>query len=370
MIFRQNPKIIFISRSYPPIIGGIETLNYELAESLAKLTPTKIIANRHGKFFLPFFLPYALFISLILLRRQYNAVILGDGVLGIVGWFLKLFSKKPVFCVVCGLDLTYNSDLYQNVWVKIFIKNLDKLVAISRATMAAGIFRGIPREKFTIIPVGIDPNKYYRPDYARRNLENAIGKLPPDCKVLLTVGRLVKRKGVAWFVEKILPNIREEVVYLIAGEGPEEKRIRQIIKAKKLESKTRLLGKITEKDKEVLLNTCDIFIQPNIDIKGDLEGFGIAVIEAASCGRIVVASDIEGLQDAIYDGKNGFLVKSHDADGYTRKITQLLSDDNFRKQFGEQARQFVIENYDWESIAEKYLTELKNFIAKNNFYEK
>lgn len=354
----RDIKIIFISRSYPPIIGGIETLNYELAESLAKLTPTKIIANRCGKFFLPFFLPYALFRSLILLRRQYDAVILGDGVLGIVGWFLKLFSKKPVFCVVVGLDLTYNSNLYQNIWVKIFIKSIDKLIAISRATMAAGVSRGIPRKKFTIIPVGINPNKYYRPGYARRDLENVIGKLPSDCKVILTIGRLVKRKGVAWFVEKVLPNIRGEVVYLIAGEGPEEKQIKKIIEDKNLENKIRLLGKITEKDKEILLNTCDIFVQPNIEIKGDIEGFGIAVIEAASCGRVVVAADIEGLQDAICDGKNGFMVKSHDADDYERKITQLLSDDNFRKQFGERARQFVIENYNWKSIAEKYLTEL------------
>ncbi len=366
MIFRQNPKIIFISRSYPPTIGGIETLNYELAESLAKLTPTKIIANRRGKFFLPFFLPYAFFKSLILLRRQYDAVILGDGMLGIAGWFLKLFSKKPVFCVAVGLDLTYNSNLYQNMWVKIFIKNLDKIIAISRATMAAGVSRGIPSEKFTVIPVGVDPNKYYRPGYARRDLEKIVGKLPSGYKALLTIGRLVKRKGMAWFAEKVLPNIREEAVYLIAGEGPEEKQIRQIITAENLEDKVRLLGKITEKDKEVLLNTCDIFVQPNVSVGGDLEGFGIAVIEAASCGRVVVASDIEGLQDAISDGKNGFLVKSQDADGYTRKITQLLSDDNFRQQFGKRAQQFFVDNYNWKTIAGKYLTELKNFMAKNN----
>ena len=111
-------KILFISRAYPPIVGGIENQNYELGKWLGKITDVKIIANKKGKKFLPFFLPYAIVKSLII-ARKYDAILLGDGVLGIVAYKLKFFyAKKPIICVIHGLDLTFKSAIYQKLWVK------------------------------------------------------------------------------------------------------------------------------------------------------------------------------------------------------------------------------------------------------------
>ena len=101
-------KILFISRAYPPAIGGIEKQNHELAKALSNICKLDVIANTRGKRFLPLFLPYATLRALVTAHR-YDVVLLGDGVLGITGWLLKLFTKKPVVCIIHGLDITYKN---------------------------------------------------------------------------------------------------------------------------------------------------------------------------------------------------------------------------------------------------------------------
>ena len=71
-------KILFISRAYPPVLGGIENQNYEIAKALSKIAEVKIIANKKGRIFLPFFAPYAL-VKALFLFRTYDVLLLGDG---------------------------------------------------------------------------------------------------------------------------------------------------------------------------------------------------------------------------------------------------------------------------------------------------
>ena len=79
------------------------------------------------------------------------------------------------------------------------------------------------------------------------------------------------------------------------------------------------------------------------------------MIEAASCKLPVVATDLEGLKDAIKDNQNGFLIEPGDAQGFVDKIKQLLDDERFRKEFGEKARQFILENYQWKNISYNFV---------------
>jgi len=90
-----------------------------------------------------------------------------------------------------------------------------------------------------------------------------------------------------------------------------------------------------------------------------MEGFGISVIEAASCQLPVIAANLEGLKDAIKNGGNGFLVESGNASAWVEKINEVLADDNFRREFGQKARQYVIENYSWGKISRRYLEEIE-----------
>ncbi len=356
-------KILFVSRAYPPTIGGIENQNFELSVWLAKYAEVETIANKKGKKFLPIFLPLAL-IKVLFKIKKYDALLLGDGVLGIIGWIIKkIYPQKKVVCVVHGLDLTFKMKLYSKLWVKKFIKSLDLLIAVGNETVKVAIKKGIPKEKVIFIPNGVDTEKFI----GTHSKEELVEILNEDIKgksILLTSGRLAKRKGVAWFIENVIPKLNENIIYIVAGDGPDKENIESAIKKTNSEKRVRMLGYVSDKHRNILLNTCDIFIQPNIKIEGDMEGFGISVIEASSCKLPVVASKLEGLQDAIKDNQNGFLIEPCDAEAYAQKIQSLLSDDMERKNFGEKSRRFVVDNYKWENIAKQYIEEIHKIISK------
>ncbi len=306
---------------------------------------------------IPFFLIFAT-IKAVLKSKNYDAILLGSCLLGNAGWLVKKISKKPVIAVAHGLDLTWKNPIYQELWVKIFIPSLDKLIAVGHETIRAGNERGISKEKFFFIPNGVDAEKNII-QANRGDLEKILKENLENKKVILTSGRLAKRKGVAWFIENVMPKLGEELIYAVAGDGADRENVKNAIEKNNLGSKVKALGYVTDKERNILFNTCDLFIQPNIKVEGDMEGFGISVIEAGACRLPVIASRMEGLQDAIKDGQNGFLIEPYNADEYAAKIKELLSDDVFRQEFGKKTRRFVIENYSWNKIAGKYFEEIE-----------
>lgn len=356
-------KILFLTRTFPPVVGGMENVCFELSVHLPKFAQVKTIANRRGKKFLPVFLPLAV-LKALYLAPKYDVLLLGDGVMAVVGWFVKIFlgKRKKVVSVVHGLDITYQMPLFQKLWVGKFLPALDKLIAVGNETIRQGVARGIAEEKFVFVPNGIDTEKFIG-DYSRGDLEKAAGIGLEGKKVILTSGRLAKRKGVAWFVRKVVPKLSENVVYIVAGDGPDKESIEKAIKDNRLEERVRMLGFVSDETRNILFNTCDIFVQPNIKVPGDMEGFGITMIEATTCRLPVVASGIEGIKDAIKDGQNGFLLESGNAQAYAAKITELLADGDALKKFGENAREYAIENYSWDKIAKKYIEEIKRVVG-------
>lgn len=367
-------KILFISHTFPPIVGGVETQNYQLYTWLSKIADVKLIANTKGRFLLPIFAPYALIKALFILHK-FDVVLLGSGMMAIIGWIIKIFSKKPVISVVHGLDINYNSSslgvwyekilifIYQSLWTKIFIPKLDKLIAVGNETIRTGVKYGIAQNKFVFIPNGVDVNEHIK-EYSRKKLSDVLSLNLNNKKIILTSGRLAKRKGVAWFVENVMPKLDKDIIYAVAGSGPDRENIENAITKTNLSNRVLMLGYVSDDVRDTLMNNCDVFVQPNIKVEGDMEGFGISVIEAASCKIPVVASKLEGLQDAIKDGKNGFLIEPYDSEGYVKKINEILSDETIRKTFGENARKFVIENYSWDKISRLYLEEISKTIKK------
>jgi phosphatidylinositol alpha-1,6-mannosyltransferase len=114
-----------------------------------------------------------------------------------------------------------------------------------------------------------------------------------------------------------------------------------------LEKRVLLLGRVSNATRKILLNAADIFIMPNITVADDVEGFGIVVLEAGSCGLPVVASNIQGIKDAVTQGQNGYLVEEGDAAGFAKKIQSMDLDK-------EVVRKHVIARYSWEEIYLEY----------------
>lgn len=350
-------KILFISHTFPPIVGGVETQNYELSVHLKNHAEKfTLIANRR-RYLIPLFLPYAT-LKALFLAKNYDVVLLGSCLLGIVGWTIKKLTKKPVVSVAHGLDLTYKNAWYQKFWVKKFIPTLDKLIAVGNETIRQGVARGIPEKKFTFIPNGVDTEKFFAP-HTREELGHILGCSVENKKILLTSGRLAKRKGVAWFIRNVIPKLSNDILYVVAGDGTDRENVEKAVSEITAPERVKLLGYVSDETRDILFNTADLFIQPNIRVEGDMEGFGISVIEAASCELPVIASDLEGLKDAIKNGENGFLVETENVDHYVSVITGLLDDPNRLQTLRKQVRHFVVEHYSWEHIAKRYVSVLE-----------
>jgi len=357
-------NILFISRAYPPVVGGIENQNYELAAWLSKIADVQKIINTKGKKFLPVFLPYAKCKALFL-TGKYDVAFLGDGVLAPIGWAIKIVRRKPVICVLHGLDITYRNFIYQKLWVNFFIRKMDKLICVGQETVRVAKEKGLDEKKLVFIPNGVDTEKFCEP-HMKEELEKIIGEKLNNRKIILSTGRLAVHKGVDWFSENVIPMLPDNVLFVVAGDGAKRKDIEKIIEQRGVQNKIKMLGRVSDKDLKILYNTADIYVKPNIKVEGTMEGFGLVAIEAASCKLPVIASNLEGLKDAIKDGENGFLVESENAQAWIGKINELLASDEMRKSFGEKARQYVIENYSWEKISRRYLEEINKLISNKN----
>ncbi len=365
-------KILLVSHSYPPTWGGVESQNFNLARNLKKMAEVRVIANGKGKKWLPVFLPVAFFRMLFLMFR-YDACLLGNGVLAPLGEGVKIFHRnKKFFCVVHGLDVTFArkkgllSRVYKSVNIPA-LKKMNRLFVVGTATTEEAVREGIPREKCLFIPNGVEIEglcqKIDRDEVARILNADISGK-----KIIFRLGRFVPHKGTSWFIENVMPKLPEAVIFVAAGARVGKKtagdrddftNCQKAIDKHDLRGRVWLLPSISEQDKKVLLNSADLVVSPNIKIEGTMEGFGINVLEAGICGRVVVASGIEGLRDAVTDGENGILLESGNADAWAGKIADLLEKDQFRIEFGKKAKRFVTERYGWDKIARAYLDAIK-----------
>lgn len=355
-------KILFITRKYPPKKGGMETFSYELSEELSKyVTLYKIVWKKSQKW-LFYFIPSSIIKSMFLIRKEnIKLVHIGDPVLSVVGHTLKRFFKIPIICNIHGLDITFNNTIYQ-WYLKKFLK-FDRYICISNYVRELATRKNL--KNLSVIPLAIDTQKYItnqKKSILKDKISSLYGINLKNKKILLTVGRLVKRKGVYWFIKNVLKKLENNIVYLIVGKGEEEKRIKELIEKTNLEGSIFLLGEVDNDFLKLLYNIADIFVMPNIKVKGDVEGFGIVALEASSCGVPVVASNIEGICDAIADGKNGFLVEGGNSEKFLFILNKLLKDDKFRKLFGDKAKEYVFLNFNWERIIKNYIKIYKELI--------
>lgn len=354
-------RVVFIARTFPPVIGGIENQNCELVEHLAQHVDLTLIANRKGRPFLPIFLPYSCLVSLFRLHKT-DLVILGDGVSALTAWFIRRFSNKPILCILHGLDITWPNKYYQALWVRSFFKSVDRFVAVSHSTKALAVHHGIHDERITIINNGAE---FWTGGYSSKEAVSKTLSVDLNGKfILLTVGRLIERKGVKWFVQHVIPKLDANTIYLVAGNGPEYDRIKDCIEQNGLADQVHLLGEVTEEIKHSLYGISDIFIQPNIPVKSDVEGFGISIIEAGLTGLPTVASRMDGIVDAVCDGENGYFAEPLDANSFIAKIQQCSDQLSLeRKSFRDRIQTYCNEHHNWKIITSKYIETINQCLA-------
>jgi glycosyltransferase involved in cell wall biosynthesis len=352
-------KILFITRNFPPVKGGLERVSFYI-DSYLKIDNEVILLKWSGsKKWLFLVLPYFfLRAAWILSTRKIDTVYLNEGFLSVIGNPLRLWGV-PVVASINGLDITFKNKIYQ-FFVPKQIGALDSLICISRSTKDECLKRGIAEEKISIIPVGFQDDIVLSEDkkVLRARLSSLLGMDIAGKKMIISVSRLVERKGVHWFVEKVVPLLIAgglDFVYVIAGKGPMRGRIEDLISDKNLKNHVIIAGEVSEQDLRVLYNCADLAVMPNIPVSGDVEGFGVVVSEASSCGIPVIASDLEGIKDALMDGVSGVLVPARDSERFAAEIVRLLKDDPARQELGRKARELALANFSWPVVIKKYL---------------
>jgi glycosyltransferase involved in cell wall biosynthesis len=203
-----------------------------------------------------------------------------------------------------------------------------------------------------VAPCGIDVERQgtrLTKEDAKAELSRRFGATLDNKKILTTVGRLVPRKGVLWFVEHVLTQLSEEFVYVVVGDGPEADRISAGIIRLSLQKRVYLFGKVSQQDKELVYDASDLFVMPNQKISGDMEGFGIVALEAGLHNLPVVASSIEGITDAVINGKTGVLVPSDDPGSFVKGLQEALQ---LRINSIET---IVAKHFSWNDIYSRYM---------------
>jgi len=269
-------------------------------------------------------------------------------------------KKKGVrlAAIVHGLDVTDPNPAYQMA-VRRLCGMLDAVMPVSRATGEELIARGAPRERVHVVPNAVDLDRFEgvaasRGDPARLRIAGAPA-LPEDAFLLVTVGRQVRRKGFAWFIENVMPKLPERVLFWLAGDGPERENIEAAIRRTGLERRIRCLGKISEAELVELYRRGQIFVMPNIVVPGDMEGFGIVMLEAGACGLPTLAADLEGIRDVIDEGINGWFAPTEDADAFATRIQALLDDPKALGAASERTAEYVTSTFHWDGTAKRYL---------------
>ena len=344
----MKKRMLFITRKFPPSVGGMENGMYQIAKNLPDDDlDVKVVSlgkkQAHLVWFFPYILLYTLFHA-----KKYDYLFLGDGVICLCGVIAKKINPDIRRIIILhGLDVSYSNPVYQK-YIRLFLKPSADLFACNSHYTASLAEQLDITEKDGLHTVvhGIDSNKYAGvtvSDQAEFRRQYAIKE---SDMILLTSGRLVKRKGVEWFIRNVLTQI-EGVTYLVVGGGEEKENIEAAVKETKMEEKVRLLGKVSD---QVLYNcyfNADVFVMPNIHVKNDAEGFGLVALEASLAGTLVVASNIDGIPDAIINGCNGILVEKENPDAF---IGVLQSIRNNPAQYHDMAvsyQKYTSENCSW-----------------------
>jgi glycosyltransferase involved in cell wall biosynthesis len=170
-------------------------------------------------------------------------------------------------------------------------------------------------------------------------------------------------------VIRALPEIKREhpnIEYWMAGLPVQRSELEILAADLGVEENLRFLGRVSNEVLLELYNACDLFVMTSRQLPdGDFEGYGIAVIEAALCGKAAVVSANSGLEEAVQDGLTGLIVSQNDPDETAEAVLRLIKNPDLRKTLAKKAYQNASENQTWDRVAEKYMALLEE-VMKNN----
>lgn len=255
---------------------------------------------------------------------------------------VQSFFKKPYIVTGHGGDVTsLNNRIVKKLKIKA-LKNATKVTVVSNA-LENEVKKIAPEVSVLVRSMGCNI-KEFGPEYKITNYFNQKNK-----KVILFVGRLAEKKGVAYLIEA-MKQVDGKLV--IVGTGNLEDTLKS--QAKSLGDKVTFLGAKTHKELQTIYASADLFVAPSITAKdGDKEGFGLVFLEAMASGLPVIGSNSGGIPSIVKNGWNGFLTEEKDTDDLANKINMLINNQELYATMKMNALETVKE-YSYEKIGKEY----------------
>ncbi len=221
-----------------------------------------------------------------------------------------------------------------------------------------------------LIDLGCDENKIivHRMGINLQNLKFLERKKQPEKPIrILTVGRLVEKKGHKYSIQAISKVIKKcrNIEYVIAGGGPLRKELENLVSELRIEDYVKFLGPVNQDEVLNLYDQAHIFLLPSMTASdGDKEGIPVALMEAQAMGLPVISTLHSGIPELVIDGKSGFLVPEKDVDTLVKKIEYLIEHPEIWPKFGSYGRKFVEEKYNIRKLNQRLLEIYSNLIKE------
>lgn len=344
----SRPGLLLVTRNFPPLWGGMERLNWHIADELTHAYVVTVIGPTGAAARAPAgvtvievplrplwrFLLLATWRALRAARRSRPAVVLaGSGLTAPMAWLAARFSGTGAAAYVHGLDLTVPHTAYRVLW-RPALRRMDCIIANSSAT--AGLARdiGIAQARLHIVHPGVEMPSLDSTARARFRAAHGLGERP----VLLSVGRLTARKGLREFVSDVLPHIvaqRSDVQLLVVGDAPVDALYAQAQSPASIQAAAdaagvgqhvHFLGTRFGEELADAYAASDVHVFPVRELPNDPEGFGMVAVEAAAHGLPTVAYATGGVVDAVGEGISGRLVAPGDGAGFARATLECLTE--------------------------------------------
>ena len=203
--------------------------------------------------------------------------------------------------------------------------------------------------KYSLIYHGVNLEDF-QPSAARET------ELPAACPLILSVGRLVEKKGFQDLLQALLLVKQQGVQFecAIYGDGPLKEQLREWIEEHGMTDEVTLKGDRTQQELISVYQRATLFILTPVQTEdGDRDGIPNVLVEAMAVGLPVITTAVSGIPELVDHNQNGLLYQSHDAEGIASGIIELLRNAEKRKQFGSAASKKVMEQFDITQAANR-----------------
>ena len=353
---------LIVTRSFPPELGGMQSLMWGLARELSKNFMIKVFADHfenHKDFDEQASFSIERVGGIKMLRKYRKAQLINEFIKenkieGIIADHWKslelIRSNKKKYCLIHSKEINHHKGTNLNKRVLNVLNNVEKVIANSEFTKNLAIDCGVNQNKIIVINPGIDPAD----ELDKKSLDKVESLLKVKTPRLITVSRFDKRKNHEKIVMALrnLKQIYPDIVYICVGYGDEEENIKKLVKELDLEAQVMFFKDISNELKNALIAKSNIFVMPSIIHKKSVEGFGIAYVEAAQYGIPSIGGKDGGAADAIDHEKNGLICDGNNLDDIYSSINSMLENKKYLE-YGKNARDSVSKFY-WSNIIEKY----------------